>query len=159
MKRVLAAAAILALLILPQAARAQWFDKDRLPKVALIYVDVADGVRGGCLPSPNVLKVEAELILRRSGIAVTVFDYGAHRLLIEVGGEPDSIAGRCVGSYEISLQRSEPLRDGTFGIVRVSKSSGYLLTRKETYQGTLLTIVNEDTTALANAILKARAAN
>lgn len=93
MKRLLPTAAVLACLILPQAAQAANVDEEQLPKVARIFVQVADGVTGGCLPSPNVLQVEAELILRRSGIAVTETTAYAYRLLIALGGKPDPFSG------------------------------------------------------------------
>ena len=87
MKRVLPAVAILAFLILPQAAQAQYFDQDQLAKVEKIFVEVIDGVSDGCLPSPNVLKVEAELILRRSGItAADGLRGGAYQLAIVANG-------------------------------------------------------------------------
>ena len=70
MKLVLPAFAILAFLILPKAAQAQ-LNSQQLSKVEKIHVGMPDGVKGGCLPSPNVLEIEAELILRRSGITVT----------------------------------------------------------------------------------------
>jgi len=63
MKHLLPAIAIVALLILPQAA---WAQINQLAKVNEIHVSVTDGVKDGCLPSPNTLKVEAELVLRRS---------------------------------------------------------------------------------------------
>ncbi len=69
MKRLVPA---LAVLLLTTPAAAQDYDEDQLAKVEAIHVNVLDSVSvsDGCLPQPNALRIEAELILRRSGIEV-----------------------------------------------------------------------------------------
>ena len=64
MKRLLPALAILAFLILPQAAQAQVFFEQQIPKIDKIFVVYENHVEDDCLPSSSILKVEAELILR-----------------------------------------------------------------------------------------------
>jgi len=63
MKRLLPATAILAFLVLPQAARAQAFDETQLAGVVEVYIALIHNVPNDCLPSPNVLEVEAQLVL------------------------------------------------------------------------------------------------
>jgi hypothetical protein len=41
-----------------------------LRNIQTVVVSVDDGVEDGCLTNPNALKVEAELILRQSGVRV-----------------------------------------------------------------------------------------
>ena len=164
MKRLMPTVAILAFLILPQAAQAQLskptgFDlEEQLRKVEQIHVGVADSVKGGCLPSQNVLKVEAELILRRSGITVTdSVSFPAYILHIQPTG--DELTGKilgCVGSIRIDLWRFELLGDQTDGEVRVAQDDAVFWGPKAGFQEQLRTFVNTATTALANKILKAR---
>ena len=106
MKRLLPAIAILALLILPQAAWAQIFFEQQIPKIDNIFVAFEDHVEDGCLPSPNILKVEAELVLGRSGITITNKDDGTpHVLLIATFGSAASET-TCVGDISMGVYRS-----------------------------------------------------
>ncbi len=158
MKRLLPAAVVLAFLILPQVVSAQYYDARQLAKVEQIKVIVEDGASDdGCLPSPNVLKVEAELILRRSGIDVTdESDRTAHALYISPVGfmiRPDSF-GASNGKIQVELRRYETFRGQGEGLVLYFLNEDDWVVRKD-----IRTVVNKMTTTLANEILKARAAN
>ena len=158
MKRLLPAVAILALLFVPQKVRALYYDEDQLRKVKEISIVVQDNVKHGCLPSPKTLKVEAELVLRRSGIAVRerlAFN-GEHLLFITVSGAADGLT--CVGRLDVELLRNEKLDDGTWGNVIAAKAGYTTATDKSDFQDNFRSNVNEATTGLANQILKARAA-
>ena len=159
MKHLLPAAAILALLILAQPAQAQTYSSVQLGKVEKIHVGVRDGVIGDCLPSPNVLKVEAELILRRSGITVTdSASFPAYMLDIRVNG--DALTGNilgCMGGITVDLSRFELLGDQTSGLVMVAQDGSIFRGPKAGFPEQLRTFVYTATTALANEILKARA--
>ena len=156
MKRLLPAA-IMAFLVLPQAAQAQ-YDQEQLGKVEEINVSVRGSVKGGCVPSPNVLKVEAELILRRFGITVTDRKFGPvlYTLGISLAGFAVADVGGCVGSVHVELWRSELLDDQTRGSVEVAQLQSVFWGPKADFQEQLRTDVNRVTTALANEILKAR---
>ena len=157
MKCILPAAAILALLILPKAAQAQQFDSIQLAKVEMISVSIDDKVKNGCLPSPNVLKVEAELILRRSGITVTD-DGNAYKLLIGPFGDTFGDLSICVGNIDIILGRRERLTDETSGfVIAASLDWSTVVWPKTDFQNQLRKAVNQQVNALANEILKARA--
>ena len=83
--------------------------------------DVLDTVRDGCLPHPNALKVEAELILRGSGIRVVEeWSKTDHRLVIAPNGY--TVLGLCVADLSLVLFRPEWLTDGTWGFVYASTS-------------------------------------
>lgn len=155
MKYQLAWAAIL-LMASPVTAAAQYVDVDQLPKVSAVYVSVSDNVKGGCLPQPNALKVEAELILRRSGIKVVdLHAAGRHRLDINTIGFADS-KYRCVVSFAFELYRFETLSDKSLGLILSASTSGVLANSKSKTQQALRETVNQYTTKLANEILKAR---
>ena len=165
MKRLLPAAAILALLILPQAARgqAQLFDEDQLAKVVDIEIFVEYDAQDDCLPSPRLLEVEAELVLRRLGITVVDREsYVAHKLLIKVAGEQINTR-RCAASIVAQLVRLDTLDTGTVDGV---KESGFVLAYqsllgiqsgpKPGFHHQLRNSVNDIVTELALEILKAR---
>ena len=136
------------------------YDQEQLGKVEEINVSVRDSVKGGCLPSPNVLKVEAELILRRSGITVTDRMFGpVYTLGISATGFAVTDVRGCAGSVNVELWRSELLDDQTRGLVEVAQRQSVFWGPKADFQEQLRTYVNRVTTALANEILKARAAN
>jgi len=157
MKRLLPAIAIMALLILPQAAQAQFYEQAQLAKVEEIFVIVVDNVGDGCLLSPNVLKVEAELILRRSGITVTADQNEVVPwLIISPQGFEVAETADCTGNIDVDLLQRQWLTDGTSGLVMFASDSGYLYWKKSGFQNRLRTAVNQKVTALANEILKAR---
>ena len=158
MKRLLPALAILAFLILPQAAQAQVFFEQQIPKIDKIFVVYENHVEDDCLPSSSILKVEAELILRRSHIAIAEKDDGTpHVLLITVFGSAAD-GSWCLGDIDMEVFRAETLADGTVGYV-VAAAMGWkpIFGRKPDFQNAFREAVNHQVTALANEILKARA--
>ena len=154
MKRLLPVIVILALLVVPQAAQAQFYDPGHLIKVEKIYVSAVDEVEGGCLPSPNVLKVEAELILRQSGITVT--DQSI-RPGYELEISPNGFAEKsiCFASLEVQLWRFELLDEAT-ALVLLAEHESILIGPKSGFQNQLRNFVNEAVTGIANEILKIR---
>ena len=165
MKRVLLDVAILVFLCIlvflfvPKAALAQTYSSVQLGKVEKIHVSVGNGVIGGCLSSPNELKVEAELILRRSGITVTdTASFPAYMLDIRANG--DALTGDilgCMGGITVDLWRFELLGDKTDGLVMVAQDGSIFRGPQAGFPEQLRTFVYTTTTALANEILKARA--
>ena len=87
MKRV---ALIIALAAFSTSAIAEgsYQDANELRLVRAVSVYVEDLVSDGCLSNPNALKVEAELILRRSGISISESDSlsGHYQLVISPFG-------------------------------------------------------------------------
>ena len=148
MRRLLLALAVLLLLTTPAAA--QFYDERQLAKVEAVGVIVGDYLGDGCLPQPNALKVEAELILRRSGIKVA----RGHTLDISATGF--AISGGCTASLRVALWRFETLADGTNGLVESSSMGSTHSGPKGGFQQQLREAVNAAVTALANEILKAR---
>jgi hypothetical protein len=153
MVRVVMFAAVL--LFAASPAGAQYYDPSQLAKVKEVHVAVDDGVEDGCLPQPNALKVEAELILRRSGIKVVPSRTQLqHNLDIFVIGY--AWGGGCIASVSLEFYRSEKLSDGRRALVlafqRETLSSG----PKDDFQQRLREVVNRNATVLANEILKAR---
>jgi hypothetical protein len=61
---------VLAALRTPALAEGSYQHEPELNLVRTVAVTVEDHVRDGCLANPNVLQVEAELILRRSRISL-----------------------------------------------------------------------------------------
>jgi len=167
MKRLLPAVAILAFLVLPQAAQAQaeYYDQIQLRKVKEIYVDVQTAplfdaaiVEKGCLTSQDALKVEAEQILRNSGITVTdELKRENHFLLIEpLGSSVSNSSDTCFGNIRVSLIQEETLSDGTVGQVGLAYYGTPLIGSKSGFEELLRDYVNRATTILALKILQAR---
>ena len=184
MKRLLPAIAIVAFLILPQAAQAQYLDREQLARVeeVSVAVSVPADMKGGCLPSPNVLKpnvlkveaeleaelilrrsanvlkVEAELILRRSGITVVNNEIPVREHFVDItltGGELTSTPS-CIGNLEVLVSRFETLLEGSSGAVTAFQRARVLFGPKADFQKQLRNFVNEAVTELAKEILKAR---
>lgn len=154
MLRIAISLAALVLSNVPALAQG-YFSSDQLPKVKAVFVLVEDGVSGGCLPSANVLKVEAELVLRRSGIAVLDTQTGnPHVLDITTNGF--AIRGGCTGKLDIALWRFERLVDGTSGLVEAASVGGIVADANDKFQQHLREVVNESVSRIANEILKAR---
>jgi len=148
------------LLVSPAAAQGSP-PQSQFAKVKSIQVTVADKVADGCLPQPNTLKVEAELILRRSGIAVVETGDGfPHRLRIAAVGaeikQGGTRTGGCAGGYVHELFRHEYLSDGSIGLTQAVSVLGYAIKQKSDFQEQLRKAVNENVTMFANEILKAR---
>lgn len=166
MKNVLSAIAILASLFLPEEAQAQFYSHDQLDKVEEIFVLVEGNVVGDCLSSPNVLKVEAEIVLRRSGITVTGDKFGGPHILrivptgdaVPTGGGASNFPDRCIGRIDVDLTRFEILNDQTVGLVLAAQYGSVLIGSKFSFQKQLQNTVNLAATVFANEILKVRAA-
>ena len=78
-------------------AEGSYQNEAELRLVQNVSVQIGDEVRDGCLSNPNALKVEAELILRRSGISIT--EARDHALLITaIGWERKSTSGQGLGN-------------------------------------------------------------
>ena len=150
--------ALLVVLVQPVSdARAQYFTEEKqLAKVAEIKVAVADHAKDGCLPRPGILKTEAELILRRSGLQVDDDALRDTLLLTPLGSEIPS-TGACAVTLEIKLAKYELLSDESYGLVLSFARTSLHWGPKAGLQEQLRTAVNQLVTELANEILKARA--
>ena len=138
------------------------YDARQLAKVKAVEVLITDKVIDGCLPRPSILKTEAELVLRRSGIEVEA-GLASHLLTISVvgfeltrgsGGTP---VGACVGHFELLVLKFEKLLDRSISMVLAGTDGAMLAGPKDVFQNQLRNAVNEKVTELANEILKARA--
>jgi hypothetical protein len=134
-------------------ASADYFNPSQLAKVEAVKVAVEANVTGGCLDNPDVLKTEAELVLRRSGIKV-VEDNSGHYLTIEVAGY--AIIGGCSARYDVQTVDYEALTDGTAGVVLAAQMGGLRSGPKGGFPQQLREAVNEEVAELANETLKAR---
>jgi hypothetical protein len=122
-----------------------------------IYVFLEDGVSDGCLSNPNALKVEAELVLRRSGIVLSnPTETEHHGLEIRPLGY-ELGTGACVVRLDVSLRRTSRAPEGHPVIIDAYKN-GELLSSdtKPGMQEGLRAAVSEIVSDLANEILKAR---
>ncbi len=131
---------------------------DELRLVRSISVYIEDHVRDGCLSNPNALKVEAERILRRSGISVTDFDPHYQLGIAPFGwdtvGQP---SGSCSVTMRLELWRFVKVSEGHLALV-IAYEAGFLVTgyTKAAMQEHLRTKVSEIVSDLANEILKAQ---
>lgn len=145
----------LVLLATPAAGQTIFF-ADQLRKVRAVYVFIGQSGEDRCLPQPHLLKVEAELVLRRSGITVLVKDDGApHRLWIGVTGR-ELPSGGCAATLDCQLYRFEYLNDRSMGRVQAFAAGELRIDPKVGFQQHLRETVNEIVTELANEIVKAR---
>jgi hypothetical protein len=150
MRSVICAAAMLAAV----PAYGQFVDEDELALVESVAVYVDDGVKDGCLPQPNVLKIEAELILRRSAVEVAP---GAAAAVIEIvvtGAE--HITNWCAVGLRVELYRHARQMEGHSALVVSYRDSGLAGAPKSRMQAHLRERVSLYVTDLANEILKAR---
>ena len=149
--------ALLVSLALPISdARAMVFGEEQLAKVFSIRVYVDDQVKGDCFSRPGVLKTEAELLLRRSGIQIN--DDAPTALFFTVlGGIGNVIGNRCVVTLHALMFKKEFLLDKSRAAVLLYTRSGLFMRPRAEMQEVLRTTVNELVTGLANEILKARA--
>lgn len=157
-------AVVLAGLAAPALAEGAYQDDNELRLVQAIFVEVIHEAKGGCLPQPNVLKTEAELILRRSGItgalALPIFVLEIRIIAFEillVGNESGS-AKWCAGTADAQLLRLGRVPEGHTAAI-VAYQAGPLLRTgipKPEMQARLRDYVSEVVTDLANEILKAR---
>jgi hypothetical protein len=150
-------AAMVALVSLAPAATAQVYDIQQLAKVEAVHIVVHDQAKDGCLPSPDVLKVEAESILRRSDIAVRdTVNGGAYILeILPTAGSVTNFPDSCFGNVQIKLTRGEVLADRTVGLVISAHDGRVGLAPKSTFQDRFRSAVNLMVTALVGEIHKA----
>lgn len=155
--------AAIVLVITAEPAGAQHVSEEQLTKVKALKIVVYDDTSGGCAPDPDVLKTEAELILRRSGIKVTesLSAHPIHAMNIHANGYPVShgLSVRslsCVVRLDVKVWKNERLMDGTFGVVTAYENGRVLTYPKDGMPQFLRLVVNEQVTHLANEILKAR---
>lgn len=140
----------------PHEAYGQYVDGAQLAKVSEINVRIANDLEDrDCLFDPDTLETEAELVLRRSGIAVRESHVGNHIFMISIAGYKTS-NDLCVASYQLDLYKWEALLDFSAGFVYSFFNSGVMSGSPSDFQDRLRSRVNETTTALANEILKAR---
>ena len=93
-------AALTFVIATPQIASGQYTDGRQLAKVASIGVLVSDSLDNrDCVTNPDTLKTEAELILRRSGIAVGGERF-SHSLVVGIFGFQTS-QGLCVVGIDV----------------------------------------------------------
>ena len=135
-------------------ASAGYFYSQQLAKVEAIKVQVSAIVKDGCLDTPDVLKTEAELVLRRSGIKVVEVTYSGHYLNIHVTGY--AITGGCAVSLDLQVYDVEGLTDGTVGLVEAASQGALHSGPKGSFPQQLREQVNAKVSKLANEILKAR---
>jgi hypothetical protein len=138
-------------------------DKDELAQVQEIDVVVDDSVKDGCLRVPNILKVEAELILRRSGIAVVDEpSLSNHTIRIEALGNhlgsDERYEFTCLVAMTYYLYKFKLQMEGHSELVVAFMRGSLHWGDKSGMQGQLREEVSEVVTELANEILKARQA-
>lgn len=145
-------------------AKGSYQSDDELGLVKSVLVVVEDNTKDGCLPQPNALKTEAELILRRSGIAVVeqrTGTYGEYTLVITpFGFETYSRSEQglgCTVNLGVELWRVGKAPEG-HGVVMEAYVIGGILVGGdgEAMADRLRTATNEFVTDLANEILKSR---
>ena len=135
-------------------ARGTYQSADELRLVRAISVGNWDLVKDGCLSNRNALQVEAELILRRSGMSMDVEPQ--YWLVIEARGYADR-AGSCVVVLRVNLYRFVEAPEGHLARINAYEN-GHLFSgvTKAEMQERLRTKVSEFVSDLANEILKAR---
>ena len=132
--------------------------EDELRLVQGVLVSVG-GEEEGCLPNLNALKVEAELILRRSGISLSKSD-PYYSLVIgpygwEIKGEGGQPLG-CVVVLDVNLWLSTRVPEGHAALITAYMRNGLISGSKSWIQENLRTEVSEIVSDLANEILKAQ---
>lgn len=134
-----------------------------LSLVREVSVHVKDDVVDGCLANPNALKVEAELILRRSGITIIEgWRKGMHLLLVSAQGWEIKTTGQtpfgaCAVTIDLDLSRSVTAPEGHSGFIIAYENAGLFIGyTKPEMQEALRNIISEIVSDLANEILKAR---
>ncbi|WP_119462927.1 hypothetical protein [Rhodospirillaceae bacterium SYSU D60014] len=163
MKQIIGAIFILLALNAPALAEGSYQDGDELRLVRLIYVYVADKVKDGCLPRPESLKAEAELILRRSGIPLTQAPQqvsagaGYGLSITPLGyamGEP--LNNLCVARLSVRLYRYAETPEGHYAYVLAYDQGAVMNQPKPDLQSVLREGISTVVTDIANEILKAQ---
>ncbi len=112
-------------------AEGSYQNEDELRLVRAVSVWVNDQVKDGCLPNPNALKIEAELILRRSGISVSEGPKpDNYRLVIDSKGFESRLDGRgsgaCTVNLDLKLGRIAKVAEGHLAFV-IAYDNGVML--------------------------------
>lgn len=147
----------------PAFAGGYYIDGDELRLVRDVSVNMSDQVQDGCLPNPRALQVEAELILRRSGIGVSEYrPYEATLSIAAFGWEmtyrDGEGTGLCVVYLGIDVSRLALLSAGHLGLVLAyERRQLFAGAGKSEMEAHLLSEVSQIVSDLANEILKARA--
>lgn len=146
-----------AMLSISPAWAAGLIGKHELALVEIIHVNVLDEVIGGCLPNPDALKVEAELILQGSDIAVSdrPLSLGPNLIISAVGYALQNGEG-CVVALYIELSTVRFLPQGHAGLVVSFDAADLLSGPKHAMPALLSEAVSENVAELANQILRAR---
>jgi hypothetical protein len=154
-------AAILALTLFSTSAFAEGYfqSPNELNLVRKVFVSIDDQVTDGCLPNPGALKVEAELIFRRSGITVLdepefapPNDYALD--LFALGWAHGQ---QCMAMLTLALYRWMRMESGKYyARVHAYDDSILLSGPKHGMQDQLRAQVSTAISDLANEILKAR---
>lgn len=144
-------------------AQAQFKQPNELSLVRSVWVEINDDdAKDGCLPNPNVLKVEAELTLRRAGIGVVSdqmvsgFSLEVYIVGFEVKRENNIGTGTCAVFIDVQLYRIARVSEGHFATVDAYTNGTLLILHKNNLQEELRKLVSGFTSDLANEILKAK---
>ena len=141
-------------------AEGAYQDENELRLVRAVSAFVHDQVIDGCLSNPNALKVEAELILRRSGIRLSKSDPYYRLQISPIGKELKSKSGQGLGSCVVAMQfklwRVAQVPEGHPALIIAYENGVFLVGSKSEMQEDLRTSVSEFVSDLANEILKAQ---
>jgi len=156
---------IITLAAFSTSALAQYYQDERelrLVRAVSVYI-IKDQVTDGCLSNPSALKVEAELILRRSGISVTATDLGPHHYqlgIMPVGSERKLEGGQSLGSCSVKMHLEmwhfAKVPEGHEALITAYGAVVMLIGNKAGMQERVRTTVSELVSDLANEILKVR---
>ena len=157
--------AVLAYLLMQQAALAQMSDRNQLATVEAVAVVYVYEIHPACLLSPGDLKDEAEWILRNSGITVADSPSGnAHELRIDVVSRRAQ-EGECMAGISSQLGRFYPVDAGAAGGV---KEPAFVLAHQDRmsvhtgpepgFTAQLRRFIRKSVTGLASKIVEARGA-
>ena len=147
-------------------AMSAMLNEDEGAPIKGVVVVVTDQVKDGCLPQPNALKVQAELILRRSGIEVLQNEetglgplaFLSPTLQITALGYSFPNSSSCVVSLssQVFRLRSQLQPEGHSGHILVYEAQKLLGGPKAGMQSRLRETVSQHVSDFANELLKAR---
>jgi hypothetical protein len=145
-------------------AQGSYQDENEIGLLQQVYVTVYDEVTDGCLPQPDALKAEAELVLRRSGISMFDGEPGQFRAINGKYALDISVVGfgsitrdeTCAFRLDLDLYRYAVVPEGHLALIWAYRSAGVGSFRKTEMQEQLRSATSGATADLASAILKAR---
>ena len=144
----------------PAFAEGSYQNADEIRLVRAVWAYVHDQVIDDCLSNSNALKVEAELILRRSGIRLSKSDPFYRLQISPFGKELKSKSGEglgtCVVAMQFKLWRVAQVPEGHPALIIAYENGVFLVGSKSEMQEDLRTSVSEFVSDLANEILKAQ---